>query len=75
MTFAFPPSLGSSSPWGMIEHRAPLGPAAFAVSTASRGDARRRDLARRALWAFRRDRAHWLGLREHPSTAGEPSHG
>ncbi len=36
----FPPTVGSSSPWGPIQHLTPLGPDAVAVSTASHGGIR-----------------------------------
>ena len=37
MPTPFPPTLRSSSPWGLIDHLTPLGPDAVAVSTASHG--------------------------------------
>lgn len=36
----FPPTIGSSSPWGVIDSVTPLGPEAFAVMTASHGGLR-----------------------------------
>ena len=40
MLYPFPPTVGSSSPWGAIQHLTPLGPDAVAVSTASHGGIR-----------------------------------
>jgi hypothetical protein len=37
MSHPFPPTVGSSSPWGAIQHLTPLGPDADAVSSASHG--------------------------------------
>lgn len=121
MPHPFPPTVGSSSPWGAIQHLTPLGPDAVAVSTASPGgicvapaalaripaplrptrysgagwfeedgdwaipylalglDAfetepdggvRRRDAARRAVWAFHRPHAGRLGVTEDPAPSG-----
>jgi len=37
MPLSFPPTVGSSSPWGTIQSITPLGPDAVVVSTASHG--------------------------------------
>jgi hypothetical protein len=40
MPHPFPSTVGSSSPWGAIQHLTPLGPDAVAVSSASHGGIR-----------------------------------
>jgi len=40
MQYPFPPTCGSSSPWGPIQTVTPLGPEAFLVETASHGGVR-----------------------------------
>ena len=40
MLYPFPPSRGSSSPWGPVQTVEPLGPDAVAVTTASHGGLR-----------------------------------
>ena len=40
MLYPFPPSRGSSSPWGPVQTVEPLGPDAVAVTTASHGGIR-----------------------------------
>lgn len=45
MSVPFPPAVGSFSPWGVIDSVTPLGPDAFAVTTASHGGLRISDQA------------------------------
>ena len=49
MPFPFPPTLGSSSPWGAIQTLEPLGPDAVAVTTASHGGLRLSEAALQRL--------------------------